>query len=698
MKKKFSVFLQWLLLPAVVVDDSVRLRKIKLLGALLLAFILGSFLYSLLHLLAEPGFAGTFYWINGTSGILLIAYLLNRRGHYLSATTLSLAILSVSILLSTTLGTGAVNSRYLFVILMPVVLGSMLLSIRGTLILAGANLAGMLVLTAVSARITISTAAAPLGFFITMSVLILLSMHHRSRMEQERQTELMQKEEIYRSLVENVNEVIFNLNPEGYFTYISPAVERISRYKVEDILGKHFSRFVHSDDLPAVEESFRRLFAGVDEVFEFRLVDKDKKILYVRTSSRLITEHGQPKAVIGVVTNMTERKRLEAQLHYAQKMESVGRLAGGVAHDFNNLITVIMGHCHMLSKNIPSDHPAHKQINEILTTGEKGALLTQRLLTFSRKQQIKPTVLNINEQVAGLEKMLNRVIRENITLETCLAPAIQRIKMDPAQLEQVVMNLVVNAVDAIPQKGTITIETENVYLDDYYCRQYGEIKPGDYVRLTVTDTGCGMDDTIKEFLFEPFFTTKEPGKGTGLGLSTVYGIVKQNRGHIWFNSEANKGSTFKIYLPSVMETVGERMVELESEEAPAGEGLGAKESLLVVEDERDLRDMMNQILRGYGYKVYTSGSGEEAFDLCQGLTNNENKKIDLLIADVVMPGMNGLELADKLGHFFPEIKVLYISGYTGKKIVTKEILSKGLSFLAKPFSPQELLQKIHEIL
>lgn len=698
MKKKISVFLQWLLMPAVPVDDPVRLRKMKLLAALLPAFILGAFLYSIVHLLADPGFAKTFYWLNGTGGILLIAYLVNRKGHYLSAAVLSLAILSVSILLFTILGTETVNSRYLFFILIPVVLGSILLSLRGTLILAGANLAGLSALTAISAGITINTAAAPLVFFITMSALVLLSMLHHSRMEQERQSGLMQKEEIYRLLVENVNEAIFQLNPEGYFTYISPASERISRYKVEDIVGKHFSYFIHPDDLPVVEESFRRLFAGVDEVFEFRLVDKDKKILYMYTSGRLITEHGQPRAVIGVVSNITERKKLEAQLHQAQKMESVARLAGGAAHAFNNLVTVIMDHCHMLSKDIPQDHPANKQVQEIKNAGEKGALLTQRLLTFSQKQEIKPALLNINEQVAGLGKMLKRMTRKNVTLETYLAPAIQRIKMDPAQLEQVVVNLVTNAADAITQKGTITIETENVYLDDYYCRQYGGIKPGDYVRLTVNDTGCGMDDTIKKFLFEPFFTGKDPGKKAGLGLATVYGIVKQNRGHVWFDSEPNNGSTFKIYLPAVMETVEEGIGEPEPESAPAGEELGAKESLLVVEDERDLRDMMNQILREYGYKVYTSGSGEEAFDLCRGLASNENKKIDLLIADVVMPGMNGLELADKLGHFFPGLKVLYISGYTGKKIVTQEILSKGLSFLPKPFSPQELLQKIHEIL
>jgi PAS domain S-box-containing protein len=698
MKKKFSVFLRWLLLPVVPVKESVRLRKIKFLAGLLLTFILGPFLYSIVHLLADPGFAKMFYWINGTGVVLVFAYLLNRRGHYLWAAALGLGILSVSILLSTLPAAGAVNPRYLFFILMPVLLGSILLSFRGTLILAGANLAGLLALTAISAGITISTAAAPLVFFIIMSTLILLSMHHHSRLEQERQTGFMQKEKIYRLLVENVNEAIFKMNPDGYFTYISPAAERISRYKAEDIVGKHFSDFIHPDDLSAVEESFRRLFAGVEEVFEFRLVDKDKKILYMCASSRLITENGQPRAVIGAISNLTERKKLEAQLYHAQKMESVGRLAGGAAHAFNNLITVIMDHCRKLSKDIPPEHPGNKQVKKIESAGEKAAVLTQRLLTFSQEQQVKPVLLNINEQVPGLEKMLKRMIRKNITLETYLAPAIQRIRMDPAQLEQVVMNLVVNAADAITKKGTITIETENVYLDDYYCRQYGGIKPGDYVRLTVNDTGCGMDESIKKFLFEPFFSGKDPGKKAGMGLAAVYGTVKQNKGHIWFASEPDKGSTFKIYLPAVTETVEERIVEPGPGSAPDDEGLGAKESLLVVEDEMDLRDMMYQILREYGYKVYTSGSGEEAFDLCRSLVSNENKKIDLLVADVVMPGMNGLELADKLGHFFPGIKVLYISGYTGKKIVTHEILSKGLSFLPKPFSPQELLQKIYEIL
>jgi len=532
---------------------------------------------------------------------------------------------------------------------------------------------------------------------LAVSILTLASMRRLNRMEIQRRAAVIEKEERYRSLVENISEAIFTLDTGGYFTYISPAAERISQYKVEDIVGQHFSRLVHPDDLPTVEEGLKKLYSGINEAIEFRIFDRDSKTLYVRASSRLITESGQPTALTGLVTNITEKKKLEAKLNQAQKMDCVGRLAGAIAHDFNNLITVIMGYSRMLVNDIPADHPAWEFIKGVQTATERAASLTERLLAFSRRQPTEPRVLNINEQLAGLENTLHRLMGENISLETSLAAGIHLIKMDPAQLEQVIMNLAANAGDAMPKQGIIRVETANAHLDEKYCLQFNEVIPGDYVMILVADTGRGIPEEIKEFLFEPFFTMKEPGKGTGLGLglSAVYGIVKQNHGHICFESEPGKGTTFKIFFPVAAAPVEETAATPE-QAAPVAEIVeGSKETLLVVEDEADLRDVIIQILQGHGYRTYDAGTGEEALELCARL---QGGKIDMLLTDVVMPGMNGKELADEMTRLYPGVKVLFISGYTGKRIVTHEILSRGLSFLAKPFSPLELLQKIRQIL
>jgi CheY-like chemotaxis protein len=387
---------------------------------------------------------------------------------------------------------------------------------------------------------------------------------------------------------------------------------------------------------------------------------------------------------------------MEAQLKQAQKMESVGRLAGTIAHDFNNFITVIMGYCRMLAPDIRGNQPAGNCLKGIQTAAEKAASLTDRLLAFSSQQATKPQILNINEKVVSLENILQTLKGEKITLETSLAAGIHAVKLDPVQLEQVIMNLAVNAIDAMlpmQREGLLRIETANFALNDEYCRQYSDIKPGNYVMLMVSDNGCGMSEETKEQLFEPFFTTKNPGEGYGLGLSTIYGIVKQNNGHIAFESEIGKGTTFKIYFPA------SEIKKQEFKAKPAPEipniSLYQKETLLVVEDEVDLRDVIINILQGHGYRTLDVGTGEAALELCSQL---KDEKIDMLITDVVMPGMNGKELADALTSLFPGVKVLFISGYTGKRIVTHDILSRGLSFLAKPFSPMELLQKIRLIL
>jgi PAS domain S-box-containing protein len=585
-KKRFpGLILQWLLTPSVPIGDAVLLRKMKLLAGMLLAFIGGSVLYTFLHLALEEGFAVNFFWINGTNVILAIGYWLNRRGHYQWAAILSVVFLSISILISTMLTPG--NAQYLFVLIMPILLGSMLLPLRSILFLGVFNLVGMVILPALSPRITFATVIVPMAFFSTLTSLLLLFIRQRDQLEAFRQEELAKKEAQYRSLVENINEVIYTTDKEGRFTYISPVVEQITKYKVQELLGRHFAAFIFPGDLPLVEANFRNVLNGTSETNEFRVVDKDKQTLHIRTYAQLLMENDRAVGTIGVFTDITEHKRLQDQLHQAQKMESVGRLAGGVAHDFNNLLTVIIGYCEMLSDDTKDNPTTTSMIKGINRAAERAASLTQQLLAFSRKQIIQPKRLNINELIVNLEKMLHRLIGEHIALTTRLGAEPGIIKVDPAQLEQVLMNLAVNARDAMSKRGKLTIETANAYLDDAYCRLHSEVAPGDYVMLSITDTGCGMDEKTEENIFEPFFTTKEPGKGTGLGLSTVYGIVKQSGGHIGFYSQLNQGTTFNIYFPSEADTEAEEYSGIEQESMLPGAVEGS-ESLLVVEDQDHL--------------------------------------------------------------------------------------------------------------
>jgi two-component system cell cycle sensor histidine kinase/response regulator CckA len=691
-KKRFSgLILQWLLTPSVPIGDTVLLRKMKLLAGMLLAFIGGSVLYAFLHLALEQGFALNFFWINGTNLILAIGYWLNRRGHYRWAAILSVVFLSISILISTMLTPG--NARYLFVLIMPILLGSMLLPLRGILLLGAFNLAGMVILPLLSSRITFATVIVPTAFFSTLTGLLLLFIRQRDQLEAFRQEELAKKEVQYRSLVENINEVIYTTDKEGRFTYISPVVEQITKYKVKELMGRHFSTFIFPGDLPLVEANFRNVLKGTSETKEFRVVDKDKQILHLRTYAQLLMGNDRPVGIIGVFTDITEQKRLQDQLHQAQKMESVGRLASGVSHDFNNLLTVIIGYCEMLLDDTKDNPTTSSMVKGINRAAERAATLTQQLLAFSRKQIIQPKRLDINELIVNLEKMLRRLIGEHIALTTRLGAEPGIIKVDPAQLEQVLMNLTVNARDAMPGGGKLTIETSDIYLDDAYCRLHSEVAPGGYVMLSITDTGCGMDEKTEENIFEPFFTTKEPGKGTGLGLSTVYGIIKQSGGHIGFYSQLNKGTTFNIYFPMAADT---EAAEYEAKEqiSMGPKTVEGSESLLVVEDQDNLREMMVESLKLYGYSVHAAQDGAEALEICQ----QKKQSFDLLITDVVMPEMNGKELAEKITRQSPGIKTLYISGYAEDTIGDQNIFLEGLSFLPKPFSPRALAQKVRYIL
>ena len=393
--------------------------------------------------------------------------------------------------------------------------------------------------------------------------------------------------------------------------------------------------------------------------------------------------------VIGVYQDITDRKRLEDQLRQSQKMEAIGALAGGVAHDFNNLLTVINGYCEIVLADPAVTRSSREMVREIHRAGDRAAALTRQLLAFSRKQVLAPQVLDVNALVREATKMLRRMIGEDIDLTTTLDPGLGRVKADPGQVEQVIMNLVVNARDAMPTGGQLTIETRNVELDAAYVRQHLGVRAGPCILLAVTDTGVGMDAATQAHIFEPFFTTKGPGKGTGLGLSTVFGIVKQSNGHIELYSEPGHGTTFKVYLPLLTEDASTRASPLAILEVPRG-----TETILLAEDEEAIRDLARIALQSFGYTLLEAANGEEALRIAAA----HPTPIDLLVTDVVMPKLSGQELAERLQKVHPGMKVLYISGYTDDAIVRHRIVAEGVAFLHKPFVPSTLARKVREVL
>jgi len=386
---------------------------------------------------------------------------------------------------------------------------------------------------------------------------------------------------------------------------------------------------------------------------------------------------------------MEERERAEEGLRQSQRMEAVGRLAGGVAHDFNNLLTAILGYGSLLASRFAPDASGREEVDEILRASERAATLTQQLLAFSRKQVLEPVVLDVNDLVRNLEKMLRRLIGEDLELATGLDPSAGKVRADPGQLEQVIMNLVVNARDAMPHGGRLTIETANTDLDEAYAQRHASVRPGRYVMVAVSDTGTGMNAETQARIFEPFFTTKEKGKGTGLGLSTVYGIVKQSEGNIWVYSEPGKGTTFKIYLPRVEESAPAAPPRSSDSVLTAG-----TETILIVEDEPAIRGLSRQVLERHGYRVLEAGDGESALELVR----THPEPIHLLLTDLVMPDMGGTELASRLEDGHPTIRVLFMSGYTDDGVVRNGLLGPGRAFLQKPFTPAILLRKIRDIL
>ena len=470
------------------------------------------------------------------------------------------------------------------------------------------------------------------------------------------------------------------------------ALHRMLGYSSNELKGKTIAEITHPEDIEEDARMARTLFAGGIPGYriEKRYLTKPGKIVWANlTASVIRAENGDPLFELGIVEDVTERKRLELQFLQAQKMEAVGRLAGGIAHDFNNLLTVINGYSQLLLDRLDPQNPFRGQIEEIQKAGARAASLTRQLLAFSRRQVLTPQVSDLNTVVSDIEGMLRRLIGEDVELRAVLRPNLGMVKIDTGQIEQVLTNLVVNARDAMPQGGRITIETADVDLDATYVRTHLAVTAGRYVMLAVSDTGHGMDAETQPHIFEPFFTTKEEGRGTGLGLATVYGIVKQSGGYIWVYSEPGEWTVFKIYLPRVEEAQAAEDDRRMSVLAPGGQ-----ETILVAEDQDEVRLLVCDVLKSKGYEVLEASRGEEALRIAREQTG----PIHLLVTDVVMPGISGRDLARNLAVFQPELKVLYMSGYTGNAIVHHGVLEEGLTFMQKPFSPDELARKVREVL
>jgi PAS domain S-box-containing protein len=494
--------------------------------------------------------------------------------------------------------------------------------------------------------------------------------------------------------MEAISQGIFIIDPAqpGHpVIYVNPAFERITGYGREDILGMNWGLCPEAGNNSAgraeIEIAIREQRPRLVELLGYR---KDGTSFWASLSLAPIrTAEGRLTHFVGVVTDVSEQKRLEAQLRQSQKMEAIGRLAGGVAHDFNNVLTVILGYSDMLLQKLTPGDASRAPIEEISKAGQRAASLTNQLLAFSRKQVLTPVALNLNTLVADMDKMLRRLIGEDIELTTSLDPALQPAKVDPGQVQQVLMNLVVNARDAMPNGGKLTIKTANVDFDASYAVERPELQPGSYVLVAVSDTGCGMDEATKARIFEPFFTTREPGMGTGLGLATVYGIIKQSGGYIYVNSQPGRGSTFRIYFPRA----GQETSQPGQDSAPHEIKQNAA-TVLVVEDEDAVRAMAARVLQRNGHAVLQARHGEEALQLSAAHTG----PIDLLLTDVVMPQMSGCQLAQRMAPIRPAMKVLYMSGYTDEAIVRHGLLSHEVDFLQKPFTGDILAKRVGELL
>ncbi len=520
-------------------------------------------------------------------------------------------------------------------------------------------------------------------------ILTFVSQQVANAVEHKRSEEALRRSEAsYRSLIEGAAYGIYRSNKAGKLLEVNPALVEMLGYGSEaELMSRNLGADVYAD--PAERA---RLIAQYENQDRFRGVEvnwkhKDGSILAVRLTGRpVLDEKGQLEYFEGIVENVAERRALEEQLRQSQKMEAVGQLAGGIAHDFNNLLEVIMGYSDLLTEGLPVGDPLRRQAEEIYKAGKRAAGLTRQLLAFSRKQVLQPRVLDLNVIVTDLQKLLRRTIGEHIEFTAKLSPSLGRVKADPNQVEQILMNLAVNARDAMAHGGSLRVETANLRVDEKLAQQHTGLRPGEYVLLSVADTGSGMDLKVQARVFEPFFTTKEKGKGTGLGLATVYGIVKQSEGYIAVESAPGQGTAFHIYLPRVETPAAPAPAPPEKPASTTG-----SETVLLVEDEDAVRRLARAFLENRGYTVLEARDGAHAIEICE----DRGQIIHLMVTDVVMPKMGGRELAQRVAPIRPEMRVLFVSGYTGDSLV---LPGSQAAFLEKPFGPADLIKKVREIL
>ena len=509
-----------------------------------------------------------------------------------------------------------------------------------------------------------------------------------------RTVELIESERLYRSTFDAAPVGIAHVGLDGKWLRVNQRLCDLLGYSRGELEGASADGLLQSDAAGDEAESSRRMAGGTLDryvVREKRYRHRDGSFVWARVNMSVYRDaKGECQHFISVIEDITDGRAIEAQLRQASKMDAIGQLAAGIAHDFNNLLSVIMGYSEMLATDLRDGDPLRADLNEITGAGMRATELTRQLLAFSRQQVLQPQLVELGEIVVGMEKMLGRLIGADVELCTSAAPGLGRVLVDPGQMEQIIMNLSVNARDAMPDGGQLSIETAAVCLDQTFASEHVGVSPGQHILLTVRDTGVGMDKATLARMFEPFFTTKEVGKGTGLGLATVFGIVRQSGGTVWVDSEAGKGTTFQVYFPVAVGAFVPGSVLT----SPAPPRLNGSETILLVEDEESVRVLARTILRKYGYDVLEAQSGGDAFLLCE----QHATPIHLLLTDVVMPRMNGPQLAERLRSFRPEMKVLYMSGYTDDAIVRNRMRDPAIQFIQKPIMPKTLARKVRAVL
>ncbi len=526
----------------------------------------------------------------------------------------------------------------------------------------------------------------PIGLGSLAAILLFISLSILFRYQVQVKTKKLYKsEQRFRSLVESTSDWIWEVDPKGRYTFVSPKVEELLGYRPDEVIGKTPFDFMPKNEVEKKYPLFKEIVRAqkpFKNMVNINLHKNGRKVNLETSGLPIFDQNQELIGYRGIDRDVTELKEIQEKLLHAQKMEAIGRFAGGIAHDFNNLLTVINGFSHLMLTTISAENQDMKEdLEEINKAGNRAASLTKQLLAFSRKQIFQPQVINLNHLISDMEVMLRRLLSEDISFKIEYCDDLDNIFVDPSQIEQVIMNLVVNARDAMQKGGRFRIETSNIYLSSEIAEV--DLKSGNYIQLLISDTGVGMNDEQLSHLFEPYFTTKEQGKGTGLGLSTVFGIVKQSQGDISVHSHVGEGTTFRVHFPRKNLPLD----ELPSKKEYSSENLYGTETVLVVEDEDALRNFIIKVLRSHGYNVLYAENPQKALEI----SRNTNEVINIVLTDVIMPIMNGMELKNVIVKEIPNVRVLFMSGYTEKAIVKQGILKKGLNFLPKPFSPNKLL-------